>query len=610
MQVAQVVPKTRTQKKAVFDYSIPPEILPLIQPGILVEIPFHGRRIEGIIVDIKRSSPIANLMPISRVIDPVPVVDKTHLKLACWMAGYYLEPLGKTLFENIVPPAIKTIKKTLIQSENILPRLIFQKKAPKAQKYLVIADFNFRRQFYLKAIQKTLKGNRSVIILLPDLSLIPYFTKYFKEPYAILHAKMSITQRWLEWHKIRQNKVKIIIGSQSALFAPAGDLGLIIIDQEENPTYKNDRSPRFHAVQVANELSKLTAVNLVLGSLAPRLATFHQALQGQFKIIKSSIPTRPKITTVDMNSERHIISHTLEEKIKQTLNSKQKIILVLNRKGAGTKFSCPDCRWISLCQKCGLPLVPQKTQNICYRCRLSEPHPEKCPVCQSVRVKAIGVGTSRLKKFISDLFPETFIIQIEKEIDGRALFKNWQIAIVTTYALKFNFPQIGLVGIIEADQGLNFPDFSAPEKTFASFYKFLKIGERGIIQTRLPENNLIKSLARLDYERFFLDEIAQRKKFAFPPFVRIIRLLYKNQAEDMVKKETQRIYELLKPIISFNRYTISPPHWLFIKKEQGKFRRQIIIKIPIKNQIAKDLQDNIKNLPQGWVVDVDPINLL
>ncbi len=484
------------------------------------------------------------------------------------------------------------------------------KNWPMNKKYLIIGDFQTRLKFYLAAIQKTLTKNHSIIILVPDLSLISYFTRYFKNPYSILHAGLKKTERWLEWNRIREGKVKIIIGSQSALFAPVKNLGLIIIDQEENETYKNDRSPRFHAVRVAEELSRLARTNLVLGSILPRVETYHQAIKGKYQILKKSALASKNITIVDMNSEKYVISNTLEKEIENTLIQKQKILLVLNRKGEGTKFSCTDCGWIALCEKCGLPLIPQRAENVCYRCEKSSPPPLSCPKCRGVHLKPMGLGTARLKKFVTDLFPKAKIIQVEKESDGRLVRYNWDIAITTIYGLKFSWPKIGLVGIIDADQGLNFPDFSSPQKTFQNLYKFLRIGERGIVQTHLPENYCLRALAGLNYERFFLDEITQRRKFAFPPFNRLVRLLFKNADEEKAKKETVRIYQSLITN-HFPLTTISRPHPAFISKERGKYRYQIVIKISsLRSKFSNQLKDTLRTLPKGWIIDVDPVNLL
>lgn len=561
MQIAQIVPKIRTKDEGIFDYAIPPDLLPMIQPGILVEIPFHGRKLEGIVIGLKRYSLISHLSSLISVVDSVPAIDDIHIKLAKWMSEYYLEPLGKTLFENIVPPAKRTIKKVL--SSNLTARTLKINKG-KSIKYLMIGDFRARLSFYLKAIKRTIAQNKSVIILVPDLALIPYFTKNLKDQIAILHAKMTKTQRWLEWNKIRHGEINIVIGSQSALFAPVKNLGLIIIDQEENETYKNDRSPRFHAVTVAEQLSKLTAVNLVIGSLVPRIEIYYQAINGKYHILSHKDNRVHNNTTVDMNSEKYIISNTLEKEIEKTFSNKQKVLLVFNRKGEGTKFSCPDCGWIALCEKCGLPLIPQKSENICYRCGKSFVQPTACQKCYGVHLKPMGLGTKGLKKFLSDLFPDARIIQIEKDIDDRLVRSDWDIIITTTYGLKFKWPKIGLVGIIDADQGLNFPDFSSHQKTFQMLYKFLSVGERGIVQSHLSENYVIRALSGIDYKKFFLDEIVQRKKHQFPPFTQLVRLLYKDKDLEKVKKETARVYGLLRSAIRDKQYGISPPYPAFI----------------------------------------------
>lgn len=491
-------------------------------------------------------------------------------------------------------------------------RLKERLKEPMSKKYLIVGDFSTRLKFYLEAIKETLSKEKSTIILVPDLAIVPFFTKYLRfrkslqNEIAILHAGMTKTERWIAWDQIRAGKAKIIIGSQSALFAPVKKLGLIIIDQEENETFKNDRSPRFHAVTVAQELANLTAANLVLGSLTPRVETYFKAVEKDFRILKK-VNERPKITIVDMNSEKYVISNPLEKEIESTLKNHQKILLFLNRKGEGTKFSCADCGWIALCQKCGLPLVPQKAENVCYRCEENYLPQAICPKCQGVHLKPMGLGTTRLKKFLVDLFPQAKIIQIEKEIDGQNLRKDWDIAITTAYGMKFNWSDIALVGIIDADQGLNFPDFTSFERTFQTLYKFLRLGDRGMVQTHLVENYLASALAGLAYEKFFLDELTQRKKYGFPPYVHLIRLLFKDVDREKVKEETNRLYKLLITDSSPG-ITISPPHACFIEKERGKIRWQIVIKA--KRQLDEKLKRSLGNLPKGWIVDVDPMNLL
>lgn len=484
-------------------------------------------------------------------------------------------------------------------------------------KFLVISDFQYRLKVYLKAIEKTLARNKQVIILVPDLGTVPFFTRSIKSPISILHAGLTRTQRYLEWQKIRDGKVQIIIGSNSALFSPALNLGLIIIDQEENETYKSYQSPRFHAVKVAEKLSEISKTSLILGSLSPRIETYYNILKNKYQIIKPVNFSRTyeynrQISIIDMNFEKGILSQPLQKKIEETLEKRKKIILVLNRKGEGTKFSCADCGWILKCEKCGLPLIPQKSESVCYNCEKNFPMPKTCPKCSSVHLKPFGMGTKRLEKFVKDFWPNAKTAIIEKNSFDNT--RDFDIAIATSFALKFPFSNIGLVGIIDADQPLNFPDFHSAEKTFVNFYKFLKIGEQGIIQTHLPENHVIKSLGQLSYEKFFLSEVENRRKSMFPPFSHLTRLLYKNTDEEICRRETEKISKQLTAFMpkgSLQQITILGPSPCFIKKERDKFRYQIIIKSksPLNSQ-SSNLISLIRSLPKDWIVDVDPIDLL
>jgi len=558
MQIAKVVPKVKTSGEGVFDYSIPPEILPMIRIGILVLVPFHGRKVDGIIIDIKKSSAIPNLKPIISVIDTTPVVDTIHIELARWMSDYYLSPFGKTLFENIVPPAKRTIRK---QADIILD---VQKKSPNqsTKKYLVVADFQTRLKFYLQAIEKTLSRGQQVIILVPDLTLILYFTKYLKNKIAILHAGLSHTQRWQAWDNVRRGKIDIVIGSNSALFAPVKNLGLIIVDQEENETYKSAQSPRYHAVRVAEELSRLTAARLVLGSLSPRIETYHEALKKKYLFLKP--PKVPDISIVDMNFERSILSEPLKNQIVEILEKNQKALFVLNRKNT------------------------------------------------------LGLATSKLEKIIKEKFPGTKIIRIEKPArhasqgDAGGDIKvfpdtRWDIAIATNFALKSNLPKINLVALIDADQDLNFPDFRSAEKTFQNLYKFLRLGDTGLIQTHLPENPVVCNLAQMDYGHFYLGEIANRQKSGFPPFTSLVLLVYRNIDEKIAKQEVQKVYDSLA-LIRSPLFTILGPSSPFVAQSKNFFYQQIILKF------SQNLQEEVKHiliaLPKGWSVDRDPYDLI
>ena len=433
------------------------------------------------------------------------------------------------------------------------------------------------------------------------------------EPISFIHAGLTKTQRWLEWDRIRDNKVKIIIGSQSALFAPANNLGLVIIDQEESETYKNDRSPRIHFVDVAEKLCELTGANLILGSLTPRLETFQKVIENKFLYQETQKNTFQN-TVVNMVLEKKAISQTLEEKISDILDNQGKIVLVLNRKGDGAILKCADCNTVIKCPRCNLPLVPQKNNSACFRCEKTYPQVEKCPKCFNFNLKLAGLSTGRIAGNLKKLFPEAKIIRIEnfdpqkKSEDTATLQKgSWDISIVTSFALKFNFPKVDLVAVIDADQNLNLPDFRAQEKSFSVFYKFLSIAKKGMIQTHFPESNFIKYLGQMDYKNFVLNELDERKTNTLPPFSKLIRLVYKDKDENKCIKEAQRIYDQLLAF-DFQLSALFGPSPAFLAKKRDSYRYQILIKS--EKLIPFEIKNILKILPKGWTVDVDPIDLL
>jgi primosomal protein N' (replication factor Y) len=603
MQIAQIIPKVKTRGTGIFDYSIPPEILVQIKIGLLVQVPFRGRKVEGIILDIKKSSKFDNLKPILKVIDPIPVVDRVHIELARWMSDYYLTGFTKTLFENIVPPAKRTIKKNS-EKESEANQIIGNNTKPR-KKFLVVADLNSRLDFYKTAIIKTLDQKKQVIILVPDLDFVPFFIEKIQKEIALISSDLTITKRWKIWDSIRSGKTQIVIGASSAIFAPAKNLGLVIIDQEENENYKNDQSPRFNVLKVADELTKLTNANLVIGSSSPSVETYFEARKNKY-LYKIKNKNITEVSTINMTFERGLISEPLKEKIEAALELKQKIIIVLNRKGEGARLFCTNCKWLFKCPVCKLALTPNIDCAHCSNCNKDYSIPVICPSCNKVSLKNIGMTTSKLEKISKDLWPQASIIRIEKDRTDD-INSNWDIAIVTNFALKINFPEIELVIILDADQGLNFPGYKTQERNFQTYFNFLQLGKTGLIQTHLPENSLIKNLGSSSYENFFIDEIVNREKFDYPPYVKITRIVYRNFDKSECQKEANIVFNRTNEIIKENNLSIKllGPLAGQIPK-RGYYFNQIILKQLKRSQIVDDF---LKTLPNGWIIDVDPFDI-
>ena len=603
MQIAQIVPKVKTRGSGIFDYSIPPELLVQIKIGLLVQVPFRGRKVEGIILDIKKSSKFENLKPILKVIDPIPVVDRVHIELARWMSDYYLTDFTKTLFENIVPPAKRTIKKNAELDKIITDNIVATNKPRK--KFLVVANFKARLDFYQTAITKTLAQNKQVIILVPDLDFVPFFTKRIKEEMAVISSDLTVTKRWKTWDSIRSGESKIVIGSNSALFAPAKNLGLIIIDQEENETYKNDQAPRFNALKVADELSKLTSANLVIGSSAPTTETYFDARKNKY-LYKIKNEIIPEISIINMTFERGALSEPLKEKIEEILEQNKKILIMLDRKGEGARLFCTNCKWLYKCPNCESALTPNLNSAHCASCNKDFPIPVICPSCRKATLKNIGMTTSKLEKIVRELWPQAKTIRVEKDRNDN-IDNNWNIAITTSFALKTPLPKIELVAILDADQSLNFPGYKTEERNFQNYFKFMQLGNTGLIQTHLPENNINTNLGTLNHEAFFNDEITNREKYKFPPFTKITRIIYKNLDKSIGQKEADIVAQKLNDIIKNNNLTITllGPSASRIPK-RGHYYNQIILKQVKRSTIVDDY---LKSLPKGWIVDVDPFDI-
>lgn len=603
MQIAQIVPKVKTRGTGIFDYSIPPELLVQIKIGLLVQVPFRGRKVNGIILEIKKSSKFDNLKPILKVIDPIPVVDKIHIELAKWMSDYYLTDFAKTLFENIVPPAKRTIKKkTEIEQES---NKIININTKSGKNFLVVADFKARLDFYQTAITKTLTQKKQIIILVPDLDFVPFLQEKIKEEIAVISSDLTITKRWKIWDSIRSGQTKIVIGSNSALFVPAQNLGLIIIEQEENETYKNDQAPRFNALKVAEELSKLTSANLVIGSSSPSIETYFNARKNKY-LYKIKAKTNTCISIVNMTFERSVISEPLKEKIEETLELNKKVMIILDRKGEGARLFCTNCKWLYKCPDCLSPLTPNIDSAHCTNCNRDFSIPAICPLCHKVSLKNIGMTTSKLEKLIHELWPELKTIRVEKDKNDN-IDSDWSIAVATSLALKTQLPEIGLLVILDADQSLNFPGYRTQERNFQNYLKLLQLGKSGLVQTHLPESSIINNLGTLNYENFFNKEIINRQTFDFPPFTKIIRIIYKNLDKFAGQKEADNIYKQVDRIIKENNLSITLLGPLASRiPKRGYYFNQIILKQTKRSQI---IDNYLKSLSKGWIIDVDPFDI-
>lgn len=416
-----------------------------------------------------------------------------------------------------------------------------------------------KTEVYIRAVKSAIARGKSAIVLVPEIALSSQiaerFSKRFgKEQVAIMHSKLKTSERLAEWMRIKSGEAKIVVGARTAVFAPASDIGVIIIDEEHESTYKSDHNPKFETVDVAFRRSKYHNATLVLGSATPSIVSYNRAMDGIYQLIemKNRIGNSimPEVQIVDMRDELRsgnssIISRKLLASITQTVKDGDQVILFLNRRGFSTQVLCPECGYIMMCPDCDITLTYHKKENaaICHYCGRKFKVPEICPECGNSTLSFIGTGTERLEETIEELVPnakvERFDLDTAKnssEIKKTLRHFNsgkTNILVGTQILAKgLDFKNVGLVGIILADSSLNIPDYRSPERTFQLITQVSGRAGREcgkskvILQTYQPEDDTIRRAANGDYCGFYEQELAHRRNMNYPPFSDIISVTF------------------------------------------------------------------------------------
>lgn len=416
-----------------------------------------------------------------------------------------------------------------------------------------------KTEVYIRAARNAIAKGKTAIILVPEIALSSQiadrFSKRFgKDKVAIMHSKLKTSERLAEWMRIKSGEAKIVVGARTAVFAPASDIGVIIIDEEHESTYKSDHNPKFETVDVAFRRAKYHNATLVLGSATPSIVSYNRAMDGIYQLIemKNRIgkSIMPEVNIVDMRDELRsgnssIISRKLLASIEQTVNNGDQVILFLNRRGFSTQVLCPECGYRMMCPDCDITLTYHKRDNaaICHYCGRKFKVPEICPECGNSTLSFIGTGTERLEETIEGLVPnakvERFDLDIAKnssEIKKTLRYFNCgktNILVGTQILAKgLDFKNVGLVGIILADSSLNIPDYRSPERTFQLITQVSGRAGREcgkskvILQTYQPEDDTIRRAANGDYCGFYEQELAHRRNMNYPPFSDIISVTF------------------------------------------------------------------------------------
>ncbi|MBA7506877.1 primosomal protein N' [subsurface metagenome] len=501
-----------------------------------------------------------------------------------------------------------------------------------------------KTEIYLQALAEVVKLGKRGIVLVPEIALTPQtierFASRFPHKVAVLHSKLSLGEQFDEWQRIRNGEFDVVIGSRSAVFAPQPDLGLIVIDEEHEWTYKQqDKSPHYHVRDVAIKLAELTGAVVILGSATPDVETFYHAQRGDYRLLQ--LPERvtpsegsplPQVEVVDLRDElkagnRSIFSRSLSQAIAKAVAGGEQVILFLNRRGAASFIQCRNCGFVLRCRRCEVTLTHHLAEDVlvCHHCNYKMPVPQICPRCLSRRIKFLGVGTQKLEQEASYAFPQTRRLRWDSdvtkrkyshhEILGKFRAHEADILIGTQMIAKgLDLPLVTLVGVVSADTGLNLPDFRAGERTFQLLSQVAgragrgTLGGRVIIQTYSPEHYAIQAAAKHDYALFYDREITYRRRLHNPPFTRLASLVYTHTNDALCQREAERMKRLLieeRDSQGIADLSLIGPAPAFIHRLRGRFRWQLILR---GSELAAFLSQI--PVPQGWTVDIDPLGLV
>jgi primosomal protein N' (replication factor Y) len=504
-----------------------------------------------------------------------------------------------------------------------------------------------KTEIYLRALAQVTAAGKRGICLIPEIALtqqtVERFASRFPGRVAVLHSGLSPGEQFDEWQWIMEGNCDVVIGPRSALFAPQPDLALIIIDEEHEWTYKqDDKSPRYHARDVAIKLAQLSDAVVILGSATPDVGSFHKAQQGEYHLVELReriTPGRtvqrlgwlslPQVSVVDLREElkagnTSLFSRSLLVAMKETLAQREQMILFLNRRGTATFVRCRNCGFVFRCPHCSVALTYHSVEKrlICHRCRYSIPVSPICPRCSRRNLRWLGIGTQRVEEETRHFFPEVKVLRWDRDVITRRyghedLLKDFRehkadVLVGTQMIAKgLDLPEVTLAGIINADTGLNFPDFRSGERTFQLLCQVAGRAGRGvkagkvIIQTYSPDNYVIEAAARHDYLGFYNREIDYRRQYNYPPFSQLVRLVYSHTNEELCRHEAERVYRLITDSWQLTADSIIGPAPTFAFRSRGKYRWQLFLRGADPTRILSQL-----TLPRGWTIDVDPVGMI
>jgi primosomal protein N' (replication factor Y) len=660
-----VLSKVTRNIDKIYHYSIPAELKDKIKIGDQVLVPFGYRQETGYVVGFVGAAEVKKVKDIIEITSEYPLFSEKQVRLAKWLSEYYCSFFISAL--RLVMPAgtaaregksKKSKSKKQIAAESVAPGKTQAPLALKEEQQKALTEISAaidsnktakillygvtgsgKTEVYMQAIDKVLQLEKSAIVLVPEIALTPQlvqrFSARFGDHIAVLHSHLTLKQRQEEWQRIAASQARIVLGARSAIFAPVKALGLIVIDEEYENSYKQDKNPRYHVREVAFELARLQQAVVVMGSATPALETYYKAETGEYR--KISLPQRidhrslPPVEVIDMRKDRgFLLSEKLRAELKETLTRREQAILFINRRGYFTFIMCASCGFTIECPHCSIALTyhSSDSQLHCSRCDYRTKPPAACPRCNTGALKYIGTGTQRIEKEVAEVYPAARILRYDSDAVSKrgshelffAAFAEGKadVLIGTQMVAKgLDVANVTLVGVISADTALHIPDFRAAERTFQLLTQVAGRAGRHhlpgkvIIQTYTPDHYAIRAAAKHDYEEFYKKEIEYRRELGYPPFSKLINLLVSGPEMKKVAKIADDLKQFLVKRIPQNILGPAPAP---IPRLRGDWRYQMLLKGQDLDQLRAAVVDTLAKvvvpIEVRVTVDVEPMGML
>ena len=599
-----------------FDYSVGAPLAKTVAVGSRVRVLFNRRPRVGFVVGFKQKSAFERLNSLLSCLDNHPLLDDKTLQFTREFAAYYGCSRGEAI-EIWLPAALRKAADCVWTPPAPTASAA---AAGRGQKPVLLNDRGASKRWpvILEMVQKVLTEGRGVIFLVPETSLIDAVVgrlgKEFPFPVTVLDKKVSPRQELSNWLAVREGRARMIIGTRSAVFAPVRDLGLIIVYDEENPAYKQEQTPHYHAPTAAALRAKVEGCSVMYVSAAPSAETWDEARKRKWRRIVLEADRPAAVQVVDMtnyNPQRtSIISFPLQNAIQAALAQNGKVILLMNRKGFTTRTRCQQCGFTMQCPRCNVNLtyLYSKKAMVCRHCNHTAVLPKVCPQCRGAYLRSTGTGTEKLESEVARLYPAARVGDYDAHSEGFP--SQADIVIATKAVLREEARDVRLVAVINFDAELHHPDFRAAQHAFTLLVRLRRMAsEKLLVQTRMPDNYCLRAAAANDFEGFYKEELGLRRELGFPPYRHLVAVGLRGRVEDLVFQQAQELFARFEEKLPAS-LEVGEPHPDVNPKLRDKYRFTILLKGRSVKDILAFVKPVVKNFrhKRGTVVtiNVDP----